>query len=224
MLGIIFLSSCKKEEIKKDEIKLSSSSVTLRHGQKYQIEATSLSTISYTSTDDFYATVSSTGLVTANHIGSTPIILKNEEDETEFIVSIVPLYYTYDEPKIKIGDSKESVLGVLGNPDNDSGDSFAYIDFSNNCGLMILFDNNKVSSYAVMVPTKYMSELTDFLIERYSVIGISGGDAYYINHDRDMGIVESVYNTSYIMVMYIPYSEKGMSVDVCREYERLFQM
>lgn len=219
---LFLLDSCTKDSVKKDAIVLERSSVTLYHGNEYQIEATSQSPITYSSNDLFYASVSSTGKVIANHVGTTTIDVANEKGTEAFTVNVIPFYHTYPEPNINFGDTKAQVKTILGTPSKETENGILYDNYTSKCKLIILFEDGRVKSYAVVVPTDYVSELTDFLIERYAPIGMSEGTAYYINHDKTVAIAESVYNVDYLLVLYFPYSaDKKMQPTMDRMIESL---
>ena len=75
---------------------------------------------------------------------------------------------------------------------------------------MFAFDSNdRLTSSAVMVKTAYASTLGDFLVERYMPIDVNTSEytAMFVNGVSKEKITTainlSVYNLSYLMVMYV---------------------
>lgn len=210
LLCIVAMSSCK------DEIKLEEESQTLYRGEICEISATSKSPVSFSLEDDFFAEfsfISGSGgnsyfqTVMAKHVGSTQVILTNDEDTKVFLVTVAPRYHTYAEPQIAFGDTKSQVIAALGTPDVDQADGLGYANYSNHCQLIVTFKNDQVDRYAVVIPSLYASELVDFLVERYELLGRSDGITVFYNHDMSVAIAEQEYEDGNRMVTYLPFPQ-----------------
>lgn len=201
---------CKKEKL----ITLLTTSTTLHHGEIYQISAQCDNPITYTSSNQYYAKVTSYGKITAQYVGTTTISLESEDDFKTFTVTVSPKSSLYPKPNIKFGETKSSVISKYGTPTyTDSG--IAYNNYSTNAPiLLVLLDNNdRVTSYGVGVKSAYTSELADYLGERYAIIGHDGDVFYYRNglsaSTSTMAVALTLYNVNYWLVAYMPYNSRG---------------
>lgn len=178
VLSAVMLYSCKEDVITVKNGEL----VQLNHGDTHQIEAESISFIRYESSDEYCAQVSQYGLVQANYVGSANILLNNEIEEKIVKVEIKAVSSLYEEPDIAFGDTKLSVIDKLGTPSEDNGNTFIYKDYSSSVSyLLVLFENDRVLSYAVMLDHSYSSELATFIGERYRSLGVIDKYFCYIN-------------------------------------------
>ncbi|MBR5603153.1 MAG: Ig-like domain-containing protein [Bacteroidales bacterium] len=178
VLSAVMLYSCKEDVITVKNGEL----VQLNHGDTHQIEAESVSMIRYESSDEYCAQVSQYGLVQANYVGSANILLNNEIEEKIVKVEVKAVSSLYEEPDIAFGDTKLSVIDKLGTPSEDNGNTFIYKDYSSSVSyLLVLFENDRVLSYAVMLDHSYSSELATFIGERYRSLGVIDKYFCYIN-------------------------------------------
>lgn len=178
VLSAVMLYSCKEDVITVKNGEL----VQLNHGGTHQIEAESISLIRYESSDEYCAQVSQYGLVQANYVGSANILLNNEIEEKIVKVEVKAVSSLYEEPDIAFGDTKLSVIDKLGTPSEDNGNTFIYKDYSSSVSyLLVLFENDRVLSYAVMLDHSYSSELATFIGERYRSLGVIDKYFCYIN-------------------------------------------
>lgn len=178
VLSAVMLYSCKEDVITVKNGEL----VQLNHGDTHQIEAESISLIRYESSDEYCAQVSQYGLVQANYVGSANILLNNEIEEKIVKVEVKAVSSLYEEPDIAFGDTKLSVIDKLGTPSEDNGNTFIYKDYSSSVSyLLVLFENDRVLSYAVMLDHSYSSELATFIGERYRSLGVIDKYFCYIN-------------------------------------------
>jgi hypothetical protein len=216
-LPMVFVG-CSKEE--QDLIWLNSSQKTLYHEDEFQIEATSNSKITYSSENEYHAKVSETGLVTAQFVGETNILLSNSEDSRTFKVTVQPKINLYPEPDVKLGDTKSSIIAKFGSPDSETENVIAYTDYSSAAPiLMFSFDaSNKMTGYSIMVNSLYSSVMSDFFLERYLIVTERDGTFLFINgislNTATMAISLSLYNTSYWQVIYMPNTEKTSSASL----------
>ena len=217
VLAALFLTaaifaSCSKDDDVSSDITIKKDSATLHFGDEFQIEATSELALNYESEDKYHAIVDENGLVTATYIGETNIIVSNKENSKKVKITVLPEYNLYDDPSEYIGKSTSEITSILGEPDSStSGDIISYKNYSSYAAY-IFFDieNDKVKDIMVMVKTTYMTKLINSLKERYFYVG-SLNDAYTFVNNVDESkittmITTALYNSSYIAVMYTPYS------------------
>lgn len=192
-------------------IMLEETSATLHYGETYQINAECENPITYSSEDEYYASVSEDGLVTANFVGATTINLESEFDTQTFEVTIAPVSELYPEPEIEIGESKESIIERFGEPIAETDGAIGYQDYSDNTTmLMVLFDeNNLVEDYALILEVEFEEELETFLSERYLFVQETEGMKIYVNAlnpvEASLIIGSQIYadeEETFLMVVY----------------------
>lgn len=203
-------------------IKLTSTNHEMRHNDEFQIEATSNTPITYVSENEYHAEVSASGLVTGERVGDTNIVMTNGEDTKRVKITIIPISNLYPEADLDFGMTRSAVKAKLGEPDSETADGIGYTAYSNNAPiLMCIFDGaDKLISFSYMVKTSYSSELGTFLAERYAPIDIDG-EKYAVlcanaltPSDVTILIAADVYNLSYWMVLYMPYTGAGTRSDI----------
>ena len=79
-----------------------------------QIDARSEAPVTYQSQNPFIARVSVTGLVTAQHVGSTRVRLDNGSDTREITVNVNPVYNLYPVPILEFGITRTTLLQIYG--------------------------------------------------------------------------------------------------------------
>ena len=207
------------DPIEETLINLITTDATLHRGETFQIEAECEYPITYTSEDEYYATVSEDGVVTAGFVGSTNIMLEAEGDSQTFTVTIEPTSNLYDEPEIQFGESKDELIERLGTPDEEEEGVIAYANYGENCMLMVTFDEEDlVQYYAVILPAELESEMDIFLGERYQFYTEEDGTKAYINAldvaEATMIIGSQVFEDdetmmSYLMAVYMSIDDDG---------------
>ncbi|MDR2920091.1 MAG: Ig-like domain-containing protein [Tannerella sp.] len=206
-------TSCSDDDDEDNGIKIKNSKIEMVAGDSEQINVTSDLSLSYTSEDEYYATVSSTGVITAKRVGETNIIVTNAEAAAKVSVIVSPKYTTYPDPDFMFGETRSNVIKKHGTPDTETDDAVLYDGYSTKAPIIIYtFDaSNKVSGVGVMIGTTYTEELAAFLAERYVMLEGTGNMALvgfdHLDEDKaTMGLAVSLYNTSYWTVLYVPYS------------------
>ena len=215
---LISFVSCKKDNATNKTITLSTTSVTLHYEDVFQITAQCDSPITYTSNNPFHAEVTSSGLVTAKHVGTTTITLSSGDDSKTFTVIVSPRSNLYPEPDIDFGETKDIVLSKLGEPDvidtiwtsNDTiwvtNEYIGYTNYSTNAPyLNINFDeNNCVQEYSLYVYSPISTIITDFFLERYLYLDGYDGFYFYTNESTTKLVVISSINETHYNVYYFP--------------------
>lgn len=211
-LPFIF-TSCSDDDDDDNGIKIQNPKIEMVAGDSKQINATSDLKLNYSVEDEYYASVSESGLIDAKRVGETNIIVRNDQKSEKVNVIITPQYKTYPDPDFMFGETRSAVIKKLGTPANETDAAIAYEGYSTKAPLIIYtFDeSNKVSGVSVIVGTTYTEELAKFLAERYVMVK-GTGDITLIGFDHldedkaTLGVAVSLYNTTYWMVVYLPYS------------------
>ena len=182
---LVFLNCCSKENDSPDDLVVKNANIELKAGGTAQIELTSSLPVTYTSANEFNASVSTSGLVQANKVGKTEISITNTVKTAKVNVSVTPVYSTYKDPYLNFGATRADVIKAAGEPSKTNEyEDLIYENYSNAAILGIYyFENDKLVGFDVEIRDSYKSELDNFLIERYvknsSVEGIEW--ALYIN-------------------------------------------
>ena len=218
LLLLFAVTSCDNED--EDAITLGTSEKTLNYEDEYQIEAASNSDITYTVENEYHASVSESGLVTAKHVGETNIIVSNSSDQKTFKLTIQPEYDLYTEPDVEFQTSKSSIISKYGTADTETESALVYSDYSSTAPrIMFIFDDeDKLLNYAVLVKAEYASTLENFLTERYVLADYNDDYRYFINglttKSSSMLVYMHLYSTSYWIVTYLPYSSSNKSAEM----------
>ena len=205
IIALATLASCNN-----GKIKIKNDSLSMYHLEEEQIIAESKMPISYTSENEFNASVDDEGLVTAHCIGETKIKLSTDDDVKYVDVKVKPKHNLYIIPDISFGENRESVISKLGEPDSEN--SNGVISYNNYClvgiTMMISFENGKMDSFAFVIPSSYYSRLTDFLAERYMTVGTSNGVIYLVDaispSSATYYIGVSYYSGNYVVLYMDP--------------------
>ncbi|MDR2917283.1 MAG: hypothetical protein LBV74_21015 [Tannerella sp.] len=221
-MPFVFTSCSNDDKGSSDDIKIQKSKIELISGETEQIVATSDLVLSYTSEDEYFASVDNSGVVAAKRVGETNILIKNAKTEAKVSVIVSPKYTTYPDPNLMFGETRESVIKKLGTPTSETSDAIAYEDYSTKAPIiMYAFDgnttNSKVNGVNVIVRTTYSEELAAYLAERYFMVGGSGDITLVGLNNIDpkkatLSVALSLYNLNYWMVMYMPYASSTYSI------------
>ncbi|MFA5278506.1 MAG: Ig-like domain-containing protein [Bacteroidales bacterium] len=218
LTSLICLSCTPQDAVVTDDeqdsgITLNQTVINLSSGNTLQIDARSEAPVTYQSQNPFIARVSVTGLVTAQHVGSTRVRLDNGSDTREITVNVNPVYNLYPDPILEFGITRTTLLQRLGTPDNETDEGFAYFNYSAAAPYVVyLFDeNDRLEVAAVIVRTEYTTPLASHLAERYQYYASDDEYYYFINaltlDDATIGIFLTLDNADYWQVMYLPFAE-----------------
>lgn len=204
--SFIFSYSCSKNE----DIDLKESAVKLYSGDKYTIKVNSDTKVIYQSKNEYVATVSDKGIVTAEKIGETAILLDNGNDKKTFTVKVMPKYDLYSVPELSFGMSKNILISKYGTPDETDDNTISYKDYSTAAPLIIYkFDNTDLLvSSSVMVSTSYSKDIVPFLYERYKFIEDEDDSFIFIDASTEetaqINVVAKIVDSDYWMIEYMP--------------------
>lgn len=175
---VLCLSSCEKEP---KDIAITTSAITLYYEDTQQLTTEGEGDVVWSSDDKFVAKVSNSGMVTANHVGTTYI----KANESTCEVTVKPKYYLYEDPIMEWGLTKADMIRRLGEPFSIKGDIITYKTGTSSTSLvMYMFDDqDKLETSAQTVPLSLFSTLLDFLMERYQVVAVDSDEliASFIN-------------------------------------------
>jgi len=204
LIAVLILASCEKAQ------KTSSFNVTtleMYADDDYSLTVSNdVSGTKFVSSNEYVAQVSQAGTISSYHIGKVTIT----KGEARCELTVKPRYSTYTEPIMEWGLSKSSIISKVGSSYSSSNGVLTYQTGNKKAPqCMYSFDSNsKLTASAVSVYTTYTSELTEFLLERYKTYTYSTEDYMFVFIDgltiatAKNIIVLSIYNASYIIVMY----------------------
>lgn len=199
MLSVVAFISCSKGDESESAINIATpSSIAISCGDTYQIEVTSSGDITYLSQSEFTAKVSADGVITANHVGSTKIVVSDGENYGSISVEIEPNVTMYDDTNLTHwGSSVSEVADLFGSNyttgySTDGGTLYLHYETPSTYLAMLsfAFDVTSEEQYATFckISRSYSTTLSSFLDERYQILSYSDEDLefYFINaYDRD---------------------------------------
>lgn len=212
MVAVLFtaLVGCSSND---DDFSISSpKSIEILSNETSQITCSDTKAV-YSSKDEYIATVSENGLISAKRIGETYIDVNGQKS---IKVTVKPLITSFTEPQLLFGATKDEVYSKVGTNYSTSNDSgIGYITTSGRVkGHVYLMEDGKVTAVCMLVSTIYIENLTNFLLERYMPATFSEENytAIFINalslEKTTIVIGEQVYSTSLMNVIYMPYDHK----------------
>lgn len=173
---------------------------------------------SWSSSNDFVASVSSEGIITANHVGTCEIIASSGRQSAKCTINVEPIYTTYTDPLVKWGASKSDVKAYEKRTlVQEQTNTLTYkIDKGAVKGLQYNFENGKLSSVMVLIDHEYntsiATEMAEFLKERYRVISVSASESYFSDgNDKSSSstlVIVQIDPSGYrgtMLVYYLPY-------------------
>jgi acylphosphatase len=208
IVSLTLFAACSKDD---GDLKITSSrNIELTSKNTSQIECSD-SKATYASENEYVATVSTTGLITAKRIGETYIDVNGQKSVK---VTVTPVYTDFTEPQLLFGATKDEVFAKVGTNYSVSDDNDIAYKSTNGIikGYLYLLKDGKVEAVAMVVNSLYVDNLTDFLLERYVPVTISEKDytALYINaltaEKATILIGEQIYSPTIINVIYLPYT------------------
>lgn len=213
-------------------ISLQESSKTLHHGDTYEIKAVCENPITYTSENNYIAEVNEHGLVHANYVGITNIILEDTVSSLQFKVTVAAESNLYTLPNINFGETRSTIISRFGNPVYEDEDGAAFEkETTTTIGFLVMFDDtNKVIAYSMIVKPGYGNELVNvFIPERYVYLGESNNYQFYMDafdvNEADV-LVGLAQESGYWMAMYadrdyFPYA-KNPKLDAMQNLVKKF--
>ena len=212
LVASLVFAGCSKDDEK--QLTLSNDKVSLNAEETEKITASSTD-VTWESENTFVAKVSSSGLITGNHVGKTTVTATSaKEGIAKCAVEVTPKFHTYTEPVLEFGATMASIKSKESRTlSNETSDGLTYKDPNNKKinGLAYLFEKGKMTSVGVFVKNAYAVEAVDFLAERYLPIDVNGQnyDALFVNNAIDKAdmLVIMDMDTSATLIMYAAYSK-----------------
>ncbi|MGY5353390.1 hypothetical protein [Wenyingzhuangia sp. IMCC45467] len=213
------MSCSTEEEYIHTDITLETTKKTLYKGEKFQLKAISDLPLTYQSENDFHATVSTSGLLQAEYVGKTNIVISNNENTQSVNITVAPKSALYPEPLLDFTLSKTEVISLLGTPDEETETAITYNNYSEASPSITYSFNEKsiIKSVSVTVKNSYYSTLTNtHLNERYRFSNVFNdvnvGNVFeYHNSLNNItpSLVVFLYSTDSVnyIIRYIPYTE-----------------
>lgn len=200
------LFSCKKEEIFK--LVVTPSRVEIFSDETKKMSANA-SGATFRVDDEFYASIDDNNIVKAKKVGETEVIVSGNGKVKRVPLKIKPRHTLYPDLDKIMGKSKNAVVSLLGSNYSDGASGGCiYTDYNTYVkGIIVSFDNGKATAAGVVISASHMNKIVDYLLERYTYLGLY--DDYFIhkNHDEDVAIGLTVYSASTLMVIYSPLSD-----------------
>lgn len=212
---VVLFAGCSSNNPIDNSIKISSESISVLSGAKISLKATSLEKITYSSGNNYYATVSDSGLVTGGRIGTVNITLKNNSDTKTVKVTTYTTNFLYPDPILDFGVSKSSIISKLGTPAYQAtSGNLSGIRYDNStsttAGTVYYFTDDKLNLIQVRVKTAYTTLLTSYLTDRFAYAGQSSGSFIFFNEIDSkkitVGVSNTLFNTDYWQVAYVAYT------------------
>lgn len=147
------------------------------------------------SENEYIASVTRQGVVTANHVGETKIVCGNEMCS----VKVEAKYNLYSDPCLEFGTAtkahvksmvkaqliQENAKALLYKENEETAITYKFDADGKLDGVLVIFKHNNISSKA--------TELANFMKERYEPISISSTSSYFKNsYDKDYNMVVCV--------------------------------
>jgi hypothetical protein len=200
------LLACKKEPV----LTLEQTSVSLKSGDNFTIKASGFDSYLFNTQEEYIAKVSSTGVVTAQKIGKTNIVVKAEDKVAYFNVEVAPLYNFFKEPIMEWGMLRAQLISKLGTPASSTADGVGYTSSSTIAPMTVyLFDSKGLYASSIIINSNYSSQLGSFMVERYITVSVNEAEykVYFINGltlQKATTLIQlSLYNISYWMATYL---------------------
>ena len=173
---------------------------------------------SWSSSNDFIASVKDEGIVTANHVGKCEVIALSGRRREKCTIDVKPIYTTYADPLVKWGASKAEVKAYEKRYLKDEDNNTLYYTIDNGVakGLSYNFKDGKLVAVLVVIEhdnrPSVATELAGFMKERYRVISVSTTESYFSDGKDATSSTTLVYTqinpsgyNGYMWIYYIPY-------------------
>lgn len=207
-LMLMIVVGCSKDDDAK--LSLSTNSIFLYAEDTEKITANEK--VTWSSDDEFVATIDNSGTVTGEHVGKTIITATGDNGESKCTVEVKAKYNTYTEPVLEFGSSKSTIKSkekrtLL----NEDATSLSYKSDKSPVQVVIyLFENGKMKSVGVFVNLSSSRETTNFLLERYMPVSTGSGNiaGIMLNNLPDLATMSVTIGveSEYALVAYMPYS------------------
>lgn len=213
-ISMVALTGCQ------EEYSVNTKSVSISSDGSYSLVVTpSDNGWTFESNNDLIASVSSTGLITANYVGNTSIVIKNAANNftATCSVTVTPKYTMYREPYLNFGATKSNVKAYETRSlyKEETGSLTFLGENSLITSAIYLFENSKLVCSGAQIPTSYASLLGSFCGERYVYLYTSEDNIItMISPDYKMIVGIEVVDIYDIYVVYFKNTYITQSADL----------
>lgn len=168
-----------------NEVIVTPSSVSMYYDGTKQLSAPGAT--SWTTSNEYVATVDENGLVKGMHIGTTEIMASNGVYSDKCTVTIKPKYSLYDTPLLNWGDSRQQMKNSETHEllkEDENGLYYKYDFGSTTCILAYGFKEGKLNyAMAMMVPfnATLFSNTGYYIMERYQPLYQDGYNYWFMD-------------------------------------------
>lgn len=218
LLPMVLLTSCSEED-KAVKLFLDKSEISLYYEDEVRLMASDLErNVTWSSENEFVATVSGNGVVEGRHVGKTFIIASNGSETARCAVEVKPKYNTFVEPILDFGASKYEIKAkerrVLVSEDDTS---LIYEDSKEGVHVIYMFENGKMKGVGFGLSYIYVNAITDFLLERYAPVNVDMDDGMFLfvngyGNEWTMSVALKVESGGMLLVLYMPNSGTTKSI------------
>jgi hypothetical protein len=221
---ISFVSCSKSSDNDDDSITVNDAAVTLNSSETHLI-VTNQNMPTFKSENEFVADVSSVGLVTAKHVGSTYIDINGIRK----VAVTVDAKYSLYEPLHDVTLTKSQVIKKKGSPSNQNDTMLLYKNPDDEILVelyMFSASTGKLKNAGLVYSTSFFVSFNYALAERYEPIAYDEKNYYfyYIDaltvSDAKLMVMTNLYNLNYCLTLYIPKSSVTRSADEAPSYYR----
>ncbi len=198
-----------------DIILYSDSHIDLYAGQTSMIDAESTSELSFRSQDDFHATVSRSGRITAEKVGRTKVYVMDDWGSRSIVVDVNPRSNLYEEPLCDEYLTRSEIIREYGEPSAETNNGLKYESSGREVDAFLFLFNSygEFISSVVLLDPYTEDDLDEFIEERYAFdkkysddgINVYGYLDAYSRYEADLFVGVSFLD-DYIQVSYIPNS------------------
>lgn len=170
---------------------------------------TNVEDATFSSSDEYYATVSDTGLVTGEKVGEAEIVVSSSSGVVSVPITIMSQYSLYPDIDGLVGKTLSDITKVMGSNYEQSISSSSgeltylyrnptsYVD-----AILFQMKGTIVENIGVLVPTTNTSMIAKHLTERYIVAGMQNDMFFFLNHGKKVLLAMQVYSVKYIIILY----------------------
>lgn len=194
-------------------------SVSMHYDETKQLKADGAT--SWSSEDEFVATVDAKGLVTGEHVGKTKIIASSGKSRGICDVEITPEYTLYTDPILNWGASMSTIKSEV-NKELLSSDektlTYKYTIGSDPCVMGYSFENSKLKTVVALFAYSYYLKAGYYLIERFQPVYSENDQYLFIDAMKPEKAKTAVLfsttksgSTTLVSIIYTDYNTLGNS-------------
>lgn len=179
-------SSCSKDDDNEKTFSISEKEITFSKDDTKQIKSTE--DANWSVENRFIASVSNSGLVTANHVGKTIVKAKGNNGTATCVVNVIPKYTYFQEPYLKFGATETEIKNLEKRIFQEKRQNVLIFKGENKyvTSVFYSFENGKMKSAGIIIPFKYIDIAPNYYGERYQYMEKKGEDIIMINgYDKE---------------------------------------